>query len=68
MSVMRVYTDIDVDSDLLEAAKKECDGLDLNTTRAWKVFPPGEKCFKIMESVNKQVCSQKGKSVEGRWI
>lgn len=53
--VIRVYNSIDIDSDLVNAAKSECDGLDLNTLASFKAFPPGEKCVKIIESVKQQV-------------
>jgi len=63
--VIRVCKSIDIDSDLINAAKSECEGLDLNTKASFKAFPPGEKCVKIIESVKQQVrafsCS------ENRW-
>jgi len=54
--VMRVCNSIDIDSDLINAAKSECEGLDLNTTASFKRFPPGEKCVKVIDSLKKQVC------------
>ncbi len=53
--VIRVCNSIDVDSDLINAAKSECDRLDLNTTAPSKTFPPGEMCRKVIESVKQQV-------------
>ncbi len=53
--VIRVCKSIDIDSDLINAAKSECDGLDLNTKASFKAFPPGENCVKIIESVKEQV-------------
>ncbi len=53
--VIRVCSNIDIDSELLNAAKSECDGLDLNTTATFKIFPPtGEACGKILEYVKKK--------------
>jgi hypothetical protein len=46
----------DIDSNLIDAAKSECDGLDLNTTASFMVFQPGKICVKIIDSVKKQVC------------
>lgn len=54
--VIRVSNYIDITSDLINAAKSECDGLDLTTTASFKAFPPGEKCVNIIESVKLQVC------------
>ncbi len=53
--VIRVYAGIDIDSDLIDAARGECDGLDLNTTDSFKVFRPGEKCAKIIDSLKNKV-------------
>ena len=53
--VIRIYTGIDIDSGLLDEAKSECDGLDLTTTATVKVFPPGQICGEILDSVKKQV-------------
>ena len=53
--VICVHNGIDLDSDSINAARNECDGLDLNTTASHKVFQPGEKCLKIIDSVKKQV-------------
>lgn len=49
--VIRVYKSIDINSDLINAAKSKCDGLDLNTKASFKAFPPGENYMKIIESV-----------------
>ena len=46
---------IDIDSELIEAAKRECDALELNTTAPFKRFPPGEDCMKIIEFLKKKV-------------
>jgi len=54
--VMRVCNSIDIDSELMNAAKSECEGLHLDSTAAFKSFPPGEKCVKIIDSLKKQVC------------
>lgn len=51
LEVIRVCKSIDIDSDLINAAKSECDGLDLNTKTSFKAFPPGENYMKIIESV-----------------
>ncbi len=53
--VIRVCSTIDMDSDLINAAKRECDGLDLNTTAPFKAFPPGEICRRVIESVQQKV-------------
>ena len=53
--VMRVYTGIDINSGLLDETKSERDGLDLTTTATVKVFPPGQICGKILDSIKKQV-------------
>ena len=54
--VIRAYSGIDIDSDLINAAKKECDGLDLSTTDSCKDFPPQENCNRIIDSLRKKVC------------
>ncbi len=54
--VIRVYTGIEIASDLISAAKDECDGLDLNTTASFKAFRPGKNCAKVIDSLKKQVC------------
>lgn len=54
--VMRVCNSIDIDSDLINAAKSECEGLDLDATAAFNIFPPGEKCVRIIDCLKKQVC------------
>ena len=46
---------INIDSDLIDAAKSECDGLDLNTTASFKAFTPGKNCEEIIKSVKQQV-------------
>jgi hypothetical protein len=52
--VIRVCSSIDIDSDLINAAKSECDSLVLNTTASFKAFPPGEICGKILDAVKKK--------------
>lgn len=54
--VIHVCGSIDIDADLIDAAKQECDALDLNTMAPFKRFPPGEKCVKVIDSLKKQVC------------
>ena len=53
--IIRVYTSVNIDSDLIDAAKVECDRVDLNTTATFMVFQPGETCGKIIESVKERV-------------
>ena len=52
---IRVCDSINIDSDLINAAKSECDSLDLNTTASSKTFPPPVTCRKVIESVKQQV-------------
>ena len=54
--VICACTSINIDSNLMNGARTECDGLDLNTTDSFKVFEPGETCEKIKNSVKNQVC------------
>ena len=54
--VIHVCDNIDIDYDLIDAATRECNTLDINTTAPFKRFPPGEKCVKIIDSLKKQVC------------
>jgi len=54
--VIRVYTGIDINSNLIIAATAECDRLDIKTTALFKAFQPGEKCLEIINSVKQQVC------------
>ena len=53
--IIRVYNSVDIDSNLVDAARSECDDLDLNTTASFQVFQPKEKCVEIIDSVKKQV-------------
>ncbi len=53
--VIRVYVDIDIDFDLIDAARDECDGLNLNITDSFKVFRPEEKCAKIIDFLKNKV-------------
>lgn len=46
---------INIDPDLIAAAKSECDGLDINTTASFKAFTPGKNCEEIIKSVKQQV-------------
>ena len=55
---IHVHDGINLDSDSVNAARDECDGLDLTTTASHKVFQPGDKCMKIIELVKKQVCAK----------
>ena len=55
--VIQVCSNIEIDSDLIDAAKRECDALDLNTTAPFKRFPPGEQCLKVVNSLKNQVCT-----------
>ncbi|KAL9036974.1 MAG: hypothetical protein Q9214_005899 [Letrouitia sp. 1 TL-2023] len=56
---------IDIDSDLISAAKNECEGLDLNTTAPYKIFQPKEKCNKILDFIKEK---QTPRKVRGRSI
>ncbi len=47
--VIRVYVDIDIDFDLIDAARDECDDLNLNITDSFKIFQSEEKCIKIID-------------------
>lgn len=49
--------DINIDNELLRAAKNECDNLDLDTSAPFKVFSPGENCVKVLNVVKEQVRS-----------
>ena len=54
--VIRVYPGINIDSSLVQAAKKECQSLDLSgTSDSYKIFEPGENCLKIINDVKKKV-------------
>lgn len=54
--VIRIYNGIDIDSDLIEAAMVECNGLEINTSaQSFKAFPPGQKCARIIDSLKRQV-------------
>lgn len=55
LEVIRIYVNINIDFDLIDATKDECDGLDLNTTNSFKVFRSGEKCAKIIDFLKKHV-------------
>lgn len=46
--VIHVYIDIDIDFDLINAAKDECNDLNLNITDSFKIFRSEEKCVKII--------------------
>ncbi len=47
--VIHVYIDIDIDFDLIDAARDECDDLNLNITDSFKIFRSEEKCVKIID-------------------
>lgn len=46
--VIHVYIDIDIDFDLINAVKDECNDLNLNITDSFKIFRSEEKCVKII--------------------
>ncbi len=46
--VIHVYVDIDIDFDLIDTARDECDDLNLNITDSFKIFQSEEKCVKII--------------------
>ncbi len=46
--VIHVYIDIDIDFDLINAAKDECNDLNLNITDSFKIFRSEEKCVQII--------------------
>ncbi len=46
--VIHVYVDIDIDFDLIDTARDECDDLNLNITDSFKIFRSEEKCVKII--------------------
>ena len=46
--VIHVYIDINIDFDLINAAKDECNDLNLNITDSFKIFRSEEKCIKII--------------------
>ena len=54
--VIRFYTGIEIDPDLIEEAQRECDSLDLRPTESFKVFQPNKKANEILDLVKKQVC------------
>lgn len=56
LEIMRVCNIINIDFDLINVAKSECESLDLNTTIAFKRFSPREKCVKIIDFLKKQMC------------
>ena len=45
---------IDIDPKLIDAAKSECNDLDLSATAPFKIFPPRETCGKILEHVKEK--------------
>ncbi len=47
--VIHVYIDIDIDFDLIDAARDECNDLNLNITDSFKIFWSEEKCVKIID-------------------
>ncbi|KAL9125969.1 MAG: hypothetical protein Q9217_004899 [Psora testacea] len=61
--VIRLYTGIEIDPELIEEAQRECDGLDLNTTESFKVFQPDKKAAQILDSVKKRVCFRRDRKL-----
>lgn len=62
--VIRLYTGIEIDPDLIEEAQRECDGqiqkaqsdgVNLKTVGPSMAFPPDKKATKIINSVKKEV-------------
>ncbi len=47
--VIHVYINIDIDFDLIDAARDECNDLNLNITDSFKIFRSEEKCVKIID-------------------
>ncbi len=47
--VIHVYIDIDIDFDLIDAARDECNDLNLNITDSFKIFRSEEKRVKIID-------------------
>ncbi|KAL2048953.1 hypothetical protein ABVK25_010806 [Lepraria finkii] len=58
--VIRACTNIDIDFDLIDAARIECEALKLNTTAPFKRFPPGKICVKVIDSLKKQISREEG--------
>jgi len=56
LEIMRVCNSIDINFDLINVAKSECESLDLNITTSFKRFSSREKCVKIIDFLKKQVC------------
>ena len=52
---MRVYNIIDINFNLINAAKSKCENLDLNTTTAFKRFLLEEKYIKVINFLKKQI-------------
>lgn len=53
LEVIRVYSSIEINSDLINATKSEYNNLDLNTTALFKRFPPGKNYIKVIDSLKK---------------
>lgn len=56
---------IDIDPKLIDAAKSECNDLDLSATAPFKIFPPRGTCGKILEHVKEKQIARK---VRGRSV
>ena len=53
--VIHVYIDIDIDFDLIDTARDECDDLNLNITDSFKIFRSEEKCVKIIDFLKNKI-------------
>lgn len=53
--VIHVYIDIDIDFDLIDAARDKCDDLNLNITDSFKIFRSEEKCVKIIDFLKNKI-------------
>ena len=56
---------INIDPKLIDAAKSECNDLDLSATAPFKIFPPRGPCGKILEHVKEKQIARK---VRGRSV
>lgn len=57
IEIISICKSINIDFDLINIAKNECDVLDLNTTTSFKTFLLKEKCEKIIEFVKNECVS-----------
>ena len=53
--IICTYISINIDFNLINAAKSECNNLNLNITNSFKVFKSGKICERIKNSI-KQIC------------